>query len=29
MAAQIEEAILDWTDEPIHDDLCVLILKPR
>jgi sigma-B regulation protein RsbU (phosphoserine phosphatase) len=29
MAAQIEKAILDWTDEPIHDDLCVLILKPR
>jgi len=29
MAVQIEKAILDWTDEPIHDDLCLLILKPR
>lgn len=29
MAPRIEEAILAWTDEPIHDDLCLLILKPR
>lgn len=29
MAPQIESAIMDWTDEPIHDDLCVLVLRPR
>ncbi len=29
MASQAENAILSWTDEPIRDDLCVLVLKPR
>lgn len=29
LASRAEKAILDWTDEPIRDDLCVLVLKPR
>jgi len=26
---QAEEAILDWADGPIRDDLCLLVLKPQ
>jgi serine phosphatase RsbU (regulator of sigma subunit) len=26
---EAEAAILDWADEPIRDDLCLLVLKPR
>lgn len=29
VAAQLEKSILDWTDEPIRDDLCLLVLKPK
>jgi serine phosphatase RsbU (regulator of sigma subunit) len=29
MAEAIEKAILEWADEPIRDDLCLLVLKPR
>lgn len=29
MADKIEQAILAWTDEPIRDDLCVVVLKPK
>jgi serine phosphatase RsbU (regulator of sigma subunit) len=29
LARKAEEAILGWTDEPIRDDLCVLVLKPK
>lgn len=29
LAAEAEKAILDWTDEPIRDDLCLLVLRPR
>jgi serine phosphatase RsbU (regulator of sigma subunit) len=29
MVSQVEKAILEWADEPIRDDLCVLVLKPR
>jgi len=29
LARKAEEAILDWTDEPVRDDLCVLVLKPK
>lgn len=29
MAAQAEEAILGWADGPIHDDLCVLVVRPQ
>ena len=29
LARKAEEAILDWADEPVRDDLCVLVLKPR
>lgn len=29
MAGKIEQAILAWTDEPIRDDLCLVILKPK
>lgn len=25
----LEKAILDWTDEPLRDDLCLLALKPK
>ena len=29
LASKAEKAILDWADEPIRDDLCLLVLKPR
>jgi serine phosphatase RsbU (regulator of sigma subunit) len=29
MVIQAESEILKWTDEPIRDDLCVLVLKPK
>jgi serine phosphatase RsbU (regulator of sigma subunit) len=29
IAPRIERAIIDWADEPVHDDLCVLVLRPR
>jgi serine phosphatase RsbU (regulator of sigma subunit) len=29
MTAQAERAILDWTDGPIRDDLCLVVLKPE
>jgi serine phosphatase RsbU (regulator of sigma subunit) len=29
LARKAEEEILGWTDEPVRDDLCVLVLKPR
>lgn len=29
MAGKVEQAILAWTDEPIRDDLCVVVLKPK
>lgn len=29
IAAQLEQSVLDWTDEPIRDDLCLLVLKPK
>lgn len=29
LASKAEKAILDWADEPIRDDLCVLVLKPK
>jgi serine phosphatase RsbU (regulator of sigma subunit) len=29
LARKAEEAILDWTDEPIRDDLCVFVLRPK
>jgi serine phosphatase RsbU (regulator of sigma subunit) len=29
IVSQIERAILDWAEKPIHDDLCLLVLKPR
>jgi serine phosphatase RsbU (regulator of sigma subunit) len=29
IAGRIEEAILNWADGPIRDDLCVLVLKPK
>jgi sigma-B regulation protein RsbU (phosphoserine phosphatase) len=29
MAQRIERAVLDWAREPVRDDLCVLVLKPR
>lgn len=29
IANKIEQAILAWTDEPIRDDLCVVVLKPK
>jgi serine phosphatase RsbU (regulator of sigma subunit) len=29
LVRKAEEAILGWTDEPIRDDLCVLVLKPK
>jgi len=29
LVSQIEEAILQWAEGPIRDDLCVLALKPR
>jgi phosphoserine phosphatase RsbU/P len=29
IVSQVEKAILEWTEGPIRDDLCVLVLKPR
>ena len=29
LAAQLEQAILGWADEPLRDDLCLLVLKPK
>jgi serine phosphatase RsbU (regulator of sigma subunit) len=29
IAGRIEEAILEWTDEAIRDDLCLLVLRPE
>ena len=29
MVTQLEEAILEWAEGPIRDDLCVFVLKPR
>jgi serine phosphatase RsbU (regulator of sigma subunit) len=29
MTSQAERAILDWTDGPIRDDLCLVVLKPE
>lgn len=29
IVSQVERAILDWAEKPIHDDLCLLVLKPR
>lgn len=29
IVSQVEEAILDWADGPIRDDLCLLVLKPK
>ncbi len=28
LAIEAEKAILDWTDQPIRDDLCLLVLRP-
>jgi serine phosphatase RsbU (regulator of sigma subunit) len=29
LVARIQQAVLDWTDEPVRDDFCVLVLKPE
>jgi serine phosphatase RsbU (regulator of sigma subunit) len=29
IVSQVERAILGWTEKPIQDDLCLLVLKPR
>jgi serine phosphatase RsbU (regulator of sigma subunit) len=29
IVSQVERAILGWAEKPIHDDLCLLVLKPR
>jgi serine phosphatase RsbU (regulator of sigma subunit) len=29
LTRQLEKAILDWTDEPLRDDLCLLSLRPK
>jgi len=29
MAGRAEQAILEWADPPIRDDLCLLVLRPR
>jgi serine phosphatase RsbU (regulator of sigma subunit) len=29
IARQVEKAILEWTDEPLRDDLCLLAIKPK
>jgi len=28
-AEGVQQAILEWTDEAIRDDLCLLVLRPR
>jgi serine phosphatase RsbU (regulator of sigma subunit) len=29
IVAEVERAIIEWSDEPIRDDLCLLVLKPK
>jgi serine phosphatase RsbU (regulator of sigma subunit) len=29
MASQVEKAILEWSDEPLRDDLCLLAIRPK
>ena len=29
VVSRVERAILDWAEKPIHDDLCLLVLKQR
>lgn len=29
IVSRVEKAILEWTDGPIRDDLCLLVLRPR
>jgi serine phosphatase RsbU (regulator of sigma subunit) len=29
LAGQAEGAILEWTDEPLSDDLCLLVVRPK
>jgi serine phosphatase RsbU (regulator of sigma subunit) len=29
LTAQLEKTILEWTDEPLRDDICLLALKPK
>jgi serine phosphatase RsbU (regulator of sigma subunit) len=29
LVARLQQAILDWTDQPVRDDLCLLVLKPE
>jgi phosphoserine phosphatase RsbU/P len=29
LTTQLEKAILEWTDEPLRDDLCLLALRPK
>ena len=29
IVSQVERAILDWAENPVRDDLCLLVLKPR
>jgi serine phosphatase RsbU (regulator of sigma subunit) len=29
IVSRVEQAILDWADGPIRDDLCLLVLKPK
>jgi len=29
LAGQAEGAILEWTDEPLRDDLCLLVVRPK
>ena len=29
VASRAEDSILEWTDEPLRDDLCLLVLRPK
>jgi serine phosphatase RsbU (regulator of sigma subunit) len=29
LVARLQQAILEWTDQPVRDDLCLLVLKPE
>jgi serine phosphatase RsbU (regulator of sigma subunit) len=29
LVARVQEAILEWADQPVRDDLCLLVLKPK
>ena len=29
IASKAKETLLDWTDEPLRDDLCLLVLRPK